>query len=67
MRILVVDDIVTNRFLLSELITSTGNEAVLVENGEKAIEALKQQEFHLIFISSNHLTLLPVRNRQFII
>jgi CheY-like chemotaxis protein len=58
MRILVVDDIVTNRFLLSELITSTGNEAVLVENGEKAIEALKQQEFHLIFMDIE----MPVMN-----
>jgi CheY-like chemotaxis protein len=57
-RILVVDDIVTNRFLLSELITSTGNEVVLADNGEKAIEALKQQEFHLIFMDIE----MPVMN-----
>ncbi len=57
-RILVVDDIVTNRFLLSELITSTGNEVVLADNGEKAIEALRQQEFHLVFMDIE----MPVMN-----
>lgn len=57
-RILVVDDIATNRLLLSELIRSTGNEVVLVDNGEKAIEALKQQEFHLVFMDIE----MPVMN-----
>ena len=57
-RILVADDIATNRLLLSELIRSTGNEVVLVDNGEKVIEALKQQEFHLVFMDIE----MPVMN-----
>ena len=57
-RILVADDIATNRLLLSELIRSTGNEVVMVDNGEKAIEALRQQEFHLVFMDIE----MPVMN-----
>jgi len=57
-RILVVDDIFTNRLLLSELIKTTGNDVVLVENGEKAIEALRQEEFHLVFMDIE----MPVMN-----
>ena len=56
--ILVVDDIYTNRLLLSELIKSTGHEVVLVENGQLAIEQLEQQEFHLIFMDIE----MPVMN-----
>ena len=58
MRILVVDDIFTNRLLLSELIKSTGNEAVLVENGEQAITALHDADFHLVFMDIE----MPVMN-----
>jgi CheY-like chemotaxis protein len=57
-RILVVDDIFTNRLLLSELIKSTGNEVVLVENGQEAIDALKREEFHLVFMDIE----MPVMN-----
>lgn len=57
-RILVVDDIFTNRLLLSELISTTGNEVVLVENGEEAITALKEQTFHLVFMDIE----MPVMN-----
>jgi CheY-like chemotaxis protein len=65
-RILVADDIVSNRFLLSELIASTGNEVVLVENGEKAIEALKQQEFHLIFMDIEMPVMNGIETTQYI-
>lgn len=57
-RILVVDDIYVNRLLLSELVKKTGNEAVLVENGEQAIEALNKQEFHLVLMDIE----MPVMN-----
>jgi two-component system, response regulator, stage 0 sporulation protein F len=57
-RILVADDIATNRYLLSELIRSTGNEVVLVDNGEKAIDALREQVFHLVFMDIE----MPVMN-----
>jgi CheY-like chemotaxis protein len=65
-RILVVDDIVSNRFLLSELITSTGNEVVLVDNGEKAIEAMRQQEFHLIFMDIEMPVMNGIETTQYI-
>lgn len=57
-RILVVDDIFANRLLLSELIKTTNNEVVLVENGKKAIEALEREEFHLVFMDIE----MPVMN-----
>lgn len=57
-RILIVDDIFTNRLLLTELIKSTGNEVVQVENGEEAIEVLKNEEIHLIFMDIE----MPVMN-----
>ena len=58
LRILVVDDIFTNRYLLSELIKLTGNEVVLAENGEEAIQILENEEIHLIFMDIE----MPVMN-----
>lgn len=58
LRILVVDDIYTNRYLLSELIKLTGNEPVLAEDGEQALEILKNQEIHMIFMDIE----MPVMN-----
>lgn len=57
-RILVVDDIFTNRLLLTELIKTTGNEVVAVENGEEAIKVLSNEEIHLIFMDIE----MPVMN-----
>lgn len=56
--ILVVDDIFANRLLLSELIKLTGNQATLVENGAQAIEALRSDDFQLIFMDIE----MPVMN-----
>jgi len=58
LRILVVDDIFTNRYLLSELVKLTGNEVVLAENGEEAIKVLETQDIHLIFMDIE----MPVMN-----
>lgn len=58
LRILVVDDIYTNRFLLTELIKSTGHEVVLAENGEEAIEILKNEDIQLVFMDIE----MPVMN-----
>lgn len=58
LNILVVDDIYTNRYLLSELIKLTGNTAVMAENGEEALEILKSQEIHLVFMDIE----MPVMN-----
>ncbi len=58
LRILVVDDIFTNRYLLSELIKLTGNEVVLAENGEEAIRILENEEIDLVFMDIE----MPVMN-----
>jgi len=58
LRILVVDDIYTNRYLLCELIKLTGHEAIPAENGEQAIEILKSQEIHMVFMDIE----MPVMN-----
>jgi CheY-like chemotaxis protein len=58
LRILVVDDIYTNRYLLSQLIHLTGNEVILAENGEEALEILNSQVIHMIFMDIE----MPVMN-----
>jgi CheY-like chemotaxis protein len=58
LRILVVDDIFTNRYLLSELVKMTGNEAVVAENGQQAIEILENEEIHIVFMDIE----MPVMN-----
>ncbi len=58
LRILVVDDIFTNRYLLSELVKMTGNEVVLAENGQQAIEVLEGEEIHMVFMDIE----MPVMN-----
>jgi CheY-like chemotaxis protein len=58
LRILVVDDIYTNRYLLSELVKLTGNEVVLAENGQQAIDILEHEEIHMVFMDIE----MPVMN-----
>ncbi|MFH0755757.1 MAG: response regulator [Bacteroidota bacterium] len=66
LRILVVDDIYTNRYLLSELIKTTGNEVVLAENGQQAIEILKAQEIHLVFMDIEMPVMNGIETTQYI-
>ncbi len=66
LRILVVDDIYTNRYLLSELIKTTGNEVVLAENGQQAIEILKTQEIHLVFMDIEMPVMNGIETTQYI-
>ena len=47
-KILIVDDEQLSRVILKQITTSLGHEAVVVENGEKAIERLKQMKFDII-------------------
>jgi len=58
LRILVVDDIYTNRYLLTELVKITGNEVLQVENGEEAIRVLEKEKIDLIFMDIE----MPVMN-----
>ena len=66
LKILVVDDIYTNRYLLSELIKLTGNESVMAENGEQAIEILKNQEIHMVFMDIEMPVMNGVETTQYI-
>lgn len=58
LRILVVDDIYTNRLLLSKVISSAGHEVVLAENGQQAVEILESQAIHMVFMDIE----MPVMN-----
>ena len=66
LKILVVDDIFTNRYLLSELIKLTGNEAVLAENGEEALEKLKTEEIEMIFMDIEMPVMNGIETTQYI-
>jgi len=58
MKILIVDDIFTNRLLLVEVIKSIGHDYVQVENGRDAVEALLSYDFDLILMDIE----MPVMN-----
>ena len=66
LRILIVDDIFSNRYLLSELVKLTGNEAIVAENGEQAIEILKSQEIHMIFMDIEMPVMNGIETTQYI-
>ena len=66
LRILVVDDIFTNRYLLSELIKITGNEVVLAENGQQAIEILGSDVIHMVFMDIEMPVMNGIETTQYI-
>jgi len=66
LKILVVDDIYTNRYLLSELVKLTGNVAVLAENGQEAIDILKKEEIHMVFMDIEMPVMNGVETTQYI-
>jgi CheY-like chemotaxis protein len=57
-RILVVDDIYTNRLLLNELVTTLGHEPVLANDGKEALAILKSDKIDLILMDVE----MPVMN-----
>ena len=58
MKILIVDDIFTNRLLLAEVLRSLKLEFNQVENGKQAIEALEKEDYDLILMDIE----MPVMN-----
>jgi len=58
LKILIVDDIFTNRLLLSELIKTLGHYSVQVENGKLAIDLLEKEDFDLVLMDIE----MPVMN-----
>lgn len=49
-KVLVVDDIKTNRFVLVKTLQKLGIEAIEVEDGQEALKLCSEQLFHLIFM-----------------
>ena len=58
MKILIVDDIFTNRLLIAELLKNIGHEYAQAENGKEAIEAMNTQDFDLVLMDIE----MPVMN-----
>ena len=58
MKILIVDDIFTNRLLLTEVIRNIGHEFVQAKDGKEAVEALLKEDFDLVFMDIE----MPVMN-----
>lgn len=58
LKILIVDDIFTNRLLLSELIKTLGHDSVQAENGQEAINHLTESVFDLVLLDIE----MPVMN-----
>jgi len=58
LNILIVDDIFTNRLLLSELIKTLGHDSFQAENGKEAIELLEVHDIDLVLMDIE----MPVMN-----
>ncbi len=58
MRVLIVDDIFTNRLLLAEILRNLEIEFDEVENGQEAIELIQQENYDLILMDIE----MPVMN-----
>ncbi len=58
LHILIVDDIFTNRLLLSELIKTLGHDSLQAENGKEAIEILEKHPIDLVLMDIE----MPVMN-----
>lgn len=61
-----MDDIYTNRYLLTELIKLSGHEAVPAEHGEEAIAILESQEIHMIFMDIEMPVMNGIETTQYI-
>jgi CheY-like chemotaxis protein len=58
MKILIVDDIFTNRLLLIEILRILGHEYFQAENGKEAIDALNNNDFDIVLLDIE----MPVMN-----
>lgn len=58
MKVLIVDDIVINRFILKEIIRKMGHESIEFENGLKALDYFRENDADLIFLDIE----MPVMN-----
>lgn len=65
-KILIVDDIFSNRLLLSSTLDSIGIKSKSVVNGQEAIDAIKDHEFALVFLDIEMPVMNGIETAQFI-
>jgi len=58
LKVLIADDIFTNRLLLSEIIEDLGHDFIAVENGKEAIETLLNNDIDIVLMDIE----MPVMN-----
>ncbi|MBN2523771.1 MAG: response regulator [Bacteroidales bacterium] len=58
LKVVIADDIFTNRLLLSEIIEDLGHEYITVENGKEAIEAVLNNDIDIVLMDIE----MPVMN-----
>jgi CheY-like chemotaxis protein len=58
LKIVIADDIYTNRLLLSEIIEDLGHEYIIVENGKEAVNALINNDVDVVLMDIE----MPVMN-----
>ena len=58
LKIIIADDIFTNRLLLSEIVDDLGHEFILAENGKQAVDALIENEVDIVLMDIE----MPVMN-----
>ena len=58
LKIIIADDIFTNRLLLSEIIEDLGHEFITVENGKEAVEAVENNNVDIVLMDIE----MPVMN-----
>jgi len=66
LKILIVDDIYTNRLLLSELIKIIGHVSIQAEDGKQAIELLETEDFDLVLMDIEMPVMNGIKTAQFI-
>ena len=57
-KVLIVDDILVNRMLLSDIATSIGCECTLAKNGKEAIDLIMENDFNMVIMDIE----MPVKN-----
>lgn len=57
-KVLIVDDILVNRMLLSDIATSIGCECTLAKNGKEAIDLIMGNDFNMVIMDIE----MPVMN-----
>ena len=58
LKVVIADDIFTNRLLLSEIIEDLGHEYIAVENGKEAVQALVDNDIDVVLMDIE----MPVMN-----